>query len=184
VLFALREQNHEIDSFGIGTNLVTCKAQPALGMVYKLVELNGIPRIKLSDEIEKTTIPGRKGVYRIFNKDGEPIMDIMQNADDTPPVPGQRYLCHHPFDDHKRCYVTPSVVEPVLQLVWDKGKMAVDRFPTLDESRAVCRAEIDKMRDDHLRRDNPTKFKVSLSVKFHHFFKDMLQKTTPIKDIS
>ena len=96
VLYALKEQNHEIDSFGIGTNLVTCKSQPALGMVYKLVELNGQPRIKLSDEIAKTTIPGRKSVYRIRNKNDEPIMDLMQNAQDPPPVPGTRYLCHHP----------------------------------------------------------------------------------------
>lgn len=184
VLFSLKEQNHEIDSFGIGTNLVTCKTQPALGMVYKLVELNGQPRIKLSDEIEKTTIPGRKNVYRILNKNGEPIMDMVQSANDEPPVAGTRYLCHHPFDDHKRCYVTPSDVEPVLKLVWDCGKLALDHLPTIEEGRVVCVKEMERMREDHLRRDNPTKFKVSLSPQFFTFFKHMLQKTTPIKDIS
>jgi nicotinate phosphoribosyltransferase len=53
ILHALNEQGHEIDVYGIGTNLVTCQAQPALGMVFKLVEMDGKPRIKLSQEITK-----------------------------------------------------------------------------------------------------------------------------------
>ena len=53
ILHALNEQGHDIDVYGIGTNLVTCQAQPALGMVFKLVEMDGKPRIKLSQEITK-----------------------------------------------------------------------------------------------------------------------------------
>lgn len=60
VLKNLKKSDHQVDSFGIGTNLVTCQAQPALGMVYKLVQIDGLAKIKLSDEREKTTLPGEK----------------------------------------------------------------------------------------------------------------------------
>ncbi|KAK7238683.1 nicotinate phosphoribosyltransferase [Aureococcus anophagefferens] len=75
VLLSLKEQGHAIDCYGIGTHLVTCQAQPALGCVYKLVEIDGEPCIKLSNEIAKTTIPGEVG---------------------------ERILCRHPFDHQKR----------------------------------------------------------------------------------
>ena len=65
------EGGHKIDFFSIGTNLVTCQAQPALGMVYKLVEIKGQAKFKLSDEKEKTTLPGEKQVLRVYHIDIE-----------------------------------------------------------------------------------------------------------------
>lgn len=76
----LNADHHEIDVYGIGTNLVTCQAQPALGMVYKLVDINGVPKIKLSDEREKTTLPGEKFVLRIYKQEGDkqiPAFDVL-----------------------------------------------------------------------------------------------------------
>jgi len=73
----LNSKNHAVDMFGIGTNLVTCQAQPALGMVYKVCEFKGTPRIKLSEEPSKTTIAGAKSILRAFSEQGEPIFDIL-----------------------------------------------------------------------------------------------------------
>ena len=63
---SLNQQGHALDAFGVGTHLVTCKSQPALGCVYKLVQVNGINRIKLSEDPVKTTMPGKKVNYFLF----------------------------------------------------------------------------------------------------------------------
>ena len=93
ILFSLGQQGHEIDVFGIGTHLVTCRAQPALGCVYKLVAINGQPRIKLSDEAHKMTIPGRKDVYRLVGANRHPLIDLMTEAEKPAPTIGERILC-------------------------------------------------------------------------------------------
>ena len=83
------------------------------------MEINGQPRIKLSQEVEKLVIPCRKNVFRLLGGDGKPLVDIMLMADENPPVVGVKILCRHPFMENKRAYVTPSAVEPLLSLIWD-----------------------------------------------------------------
>ena len=74
----MNADNHQIDVFGIGTNLVTCQAQPALGMVYKVVELKGTSRMKFSEEIGKITMPGPKKVCRVYLNDSDkPSFDLI-----------------------------------------------------------------------------------------------------------
>eukprot|EP00958_Prasinococcus_capsulatus_P007213 scaffold668_cov385-Prasinococcus_capsulatus_cf.AAC.18 len=85
VLFSLNEQGHSIDSYGIGTHLVTCYKQPALGCVYKLVSVKGRSRIKISEDVEKVTIPGRKRCFRLYGKDKHALVDIMLGNDEEAP---------------------------------------------------------------------------------------------------
>jgi len=182
-LVSLNQQGHEIDIFGIGTNLVTCQAQPALGCVYKLVEIHGVPRIKLSQEVSKVTLPGRKDAYRLFGNQGFSVADIMLPAGSGTPQVGKRLLCRHPFDEKKRAYVTPTKVLPLLKLVWDCGKIVTD-LPTMDNLKAYVSTQLSEMRPDHLRLLNPTPYKVSVTSELYNFIHDLWLEEAPIPDIS
>lgn len=182
-ILSLNQQGHEIDTFGIGTHLVTCQAQPALGCVYKLVELNGIPRIKLSQDVSKVSIPGRKEAYRLFNKEGTPIFDMIVHVGGDKPETGKRILCRHPFDESKRAYVIPAKVMPLHQLVWDCGKITYD-MPTLEETKQYCMEQVRILRSDHLRPLNPTPYKVSVNSTLYDFIHNLWQKEAPIREYS
>lgn len=181
VLQSLNTQGHQIDTFGIGTNLVTCQAQPALGGVYKLVEIDGIPRIKLSQDLFKITIPGRKDVYRLFGKEKYPLLDLMIPAGDKAPEPGEKILCRHPFNEIKRVAVIPEKVIPMVKLFWNGGKIENSR--THHEIRDYVISQLDSMRKDHLRRLNPTPYKISVSEKLYNHIHDLWLTEAPITEI-
>ena len=113
-LVSLSAHAHEIDMFAIGTHLVTCQKQSALGCVYKMVAHGEVPRIKISQELSKMTIPGRKTLYRLHGKAGKPLLDVLVSCD-TPdgqrPQAGKPIMCLHPFEAQKRVVVTPSEVD-------------------------------------------------------------------------
>ena len=202
VLLALNDQTHSIDTFGIGTNLVTCQAQPALGMVYKLVEINNEPRIKLSQEAAKITIPGRKDAYRLVGSEGVPILDLIIRKGESPPVIKRRVLCRHPFEEKKRAFVTPSIVIPLLRVVW-RGKNAknfdfdtdnsIDKpssttnmrapFPSLIQLRDFVGSQLALLREDHMRLMNPTPYKVSVTTDLFHYINDLMMKELPIAEL-
>jgi len=184
VLYSLRQHGHEIDAFGIGTHLVTCLKQPALGCVYKLVEVNDTPRIKLSEDIGKVTIPGRKNGYRLFSQTGEAIVDVMTRDDEPPPQVGVRMLIRHPFVESKRAYVVPSKVEPLYDLVWDGAQgVKVGLDLSLEASRARCKESIRQLRADHLRYTNPTPYKVSVSAALYDFIRDLWFAEAPVGEL-
>ncbi len=181
VLISLKQQGYEIDVFGIGTHLVTCDDQPAMGCVYKLVEAKGIPRIKLSQELSKMTIPGKKEVYRLFGEDGYSLLDLMVRVGDEPPRSARRTLCHHPFDPIKRVYVTPSKAVPLHQCVWD-GKR-VYKAVGLSESRDYVLAQLRSTREDHLRDINPTPYKVSVSEELYNYVYHLWAEESPVSEL-
>lgn len=180
-LRSLNQQGHEIDIFGVGTHLVTCQAQPSLGCVYKLVELDSVPRIKISQEPSKTTIPGRKAAYRLHGEAGYPLADIMLPVGDEAPQAGQRILCCHPWDETKRTYVVPACVEPLHRLVWDGSES--HEIASLEASRERARQQLGSMREDHLRLMNPTPYKVSLSRGLFEFTRELMLKETPVGEL-
>ena len=104
-------------------------------MVFKLADANGKPRMKLSEDPGKTTTPGKKKVYRLYSKEGYPILDLVMLVEEEAPKVGERILCHHVHNTKKRCYCTPSRVEELLVKVWEKENGCVYQLPPLKESR-------------------------------------------------
>ena len=184
ILHAINKQDHAITAYGIGTNLVTCQAQPALGCVYKLVEISGKPRMKLSQEINKVLIPGRKKAYRLIGKDGHLILDVMVSHHENAPMPGERILCRHPFIARKRAAVTPTKVEQLDVLVFDKGKIVAGGNRTFAEAKGAVAQQLKTVRPDILRYINPTPYKVSISDNLFNFLQELWQSETPVAELS
>jgi nicotinate phosphoribosyltransferase len=181
VLLALEQQGHEIDVFGIGTNLVTCQAQPALGCVYKLVEIEGHPRIKLSQQVVKVTIPGKKDVYRLYNDRDFALADVMVMVGENEPEKEEQILCVHPFDETKRVYVIPARVEKLNKRMWN-GKKAAGQ-PPLDNQREYVLHQLKKIREDYARPINPSSYKVSVTGTLYKFIHELWAKEAPISVI-
>ncbi|KAM7252029.1 hypothetical protein ACFE04_023912 [Oxalis oulophora] len=183
-LDALNKQGHEVDSFGIGTYLVTCYSQAALGCVFKLVEINNQPRIKLSEDVSKVSIPCKKRCYRLYGKEGYALVDIMTGENEPPPKVGERILCRHPFTESKRAYVVPQRVEELLKCYWPGSSGSPrEELPTLKETRDRCIKQLEQMRSDHLRRLNPTPYKVSVSAKLYDFIHFLWLNEAPVGEL-
>ncbi|KAF7259094.1 Nicotinic acid phosphoribosyltransferase [Paragonimus skrjabini miyazakii] len=182
-LLSLNHQGHSIDAFCVGTNLVTCQKQPALGCVYKLVEISGHPTMKLSAVVDKVTLPGSKQVYRLYSKCGNALLDILQRIGEPTPKVGERILCRHPGEASKRAFVVPARVEETLKLFWKDGK-PTRSLPTLQQSRERVQQELATLRSDYKRPLNPTPYKVSLSEELYSFTFDLWLRMTPIAELS
>lgn len=181
-IWSLNEQNHKIDCFGVGTHLVTCQKQPALGCVYKLVEINGKPRIKLSQDVAKMTMPGRKIAYRLYGCDGFALCDILQRPEEEVPKIQSKVLCRHPFDVQKRAFATPSQIDELQKVYWSNGKIC-QKLPLLTEIRDHVKSSLKALRQDHKRNLNPTPYKVSVSDYMYNFINELWLQNAPIGDL-
>ncbi|XP_071804293.1 nicotinate phosphoribosyltransferase-like isoform X2 [Asterias amurensis] len=178
-LLSLKQQGNSIDAFGIGTHLVTCQRQPALGCVFKLVQIDDTPRIKLSHDIEKVTLPGRKQIFRLYGADGFAIADLMAQVHEPSPALHEEVLCRHPFEELTRVNVQPSRVEHLHKIFMKDGQIC-QPLPTLTEIRAYVQRGIRSIRPDIKRELNPTPYKVSVSSNLYNFLHDLWQESLPI----
>uniref|UniRef100_A0A7S2XXM7 Nicotinate phosphoribosyltransferase n=1 Tax=Fibrocapsa japonica TaxID=94617 RepID=A0A7S2XXM7_9STRA len=183
-LHELNEQKHEIDIFGIGTHLATCQKQPALGCVYKLVEINGKPRIKLSEEVVKVTVPGNKRLYRLHQESKEeegktePALDVLVMADEQPPQEGVEYECMAVGEGLDARKVTPTRTEELAPLVWDKENGCVASAPSLQDRREHAISQVDSMKPEIFDLFKPEPYQVFLSPKLHGFMTDLIEMNT------
>ena len=159
----LNADDHQIDIFGIGTNLVTCEAQPALGMVYKLVEIEGKPKIKISEEKEKVLLPGRKKVFRVYENE-TPSFDIMLHEDEEDLISANELTAYHPFDDGVIVSVkSPTRIDKLTQKLYENGQVSF-KTKTIHEKRTEVLEQIEVFDHAVVKSDEKT-YEVYLSKK-------------------
>ncbi|MBN1320674.1 MAG: nicotinate phosphoribosyltransferase [Thermoleophilia bacterium] len=169
----LKRQGAPINSWGVGTHLITSSDHPALGGVYKLVAVgeNGAawePRIKLSSNPGKMTDPGRKRVVRYYDGAGRPLADLIRLADEAPDTidPGQPAK-PVPFAERHdlsflRAVWDAARCEDLLRPVMRDGKR-VGASPTLSEIRERARGQVAALPEELRRLRNPEIYAVGLS---------------------
>ncbi|XP_057592818.1 nicotinate phosphoribosyltransferase isoform X4 [Hippopotamus amphibius kiboko] len=158
-----RGPGSEVDVIGIGTSVVTCPRQPSLGCVYKLVSVGGQPRMKLTEEPEKQTLPGSKAAFRLLGSDGSLLLDVLQLAEEPPPQAGQE-LRVWPRGAQESCTVRPAHVEPLLRLWVQQGQLC-EPLPSLAESRAFAQQSLSRLSPAHRLLEQPALYQVALSEK-------------------
>jgi nicotinate phosphoribosyltransferase len=160
----LKHQNSAIDIWGIGTKLATCYDQPALGGVYKLVEINNESRIKISSNVEKMTIPCKKQVYRVYDKEDIMKGDIMEPLEKGKLDEDIVYDPLNPLRYYKLS--NPVRVEPLLKLKMDKGK-PLEELKDWTVARKIMEEDITHLSESSIRLLNPQWYKVSISKTIH-----------------
>jgi len=124
------DKNAPIDAFGIGTELATSRDDPAIAGVYKLIEYNHKPKIKISED--KLTYPGKKQIYRVYNKQGEFKEDILM-LDNEPKPPDSEALLIPVVENGKLIYELPNLDE-IQQFYLSNIKKLPDKYKSLDEN--------------------------------------------------
>ncbi len=163
---SLKEQGAKIDSWGIGTKLITSADMPALGGVYKLAAVfedgREIPKIKLSDTTEKITNPGMKDVFRIYDKKTDKaVADLITRAGETVDE-GKPLELFHPVETWKRMTVENYRVRNIREPLIRNGKR-VQKSRPLSEIHAAFAAEYARFWEEYTRLDLPHIYKVDLS---------------------
>ncbi|QNH62672.1 nicotinate phosphoribosyltransferase [Hymenobacter sediminicola] len=182
LITSLKLQGARIDTWGIGTQLVTAYDQPALGGVYKLAALRKPDdsgwdfTIKLSEQLAKTSIPGILQVRRYETENGQPRADMLYNA--AEPLPDHLTIVD-PLDATRRRSVRPEApYRELLKPVFRRGKL-VHELPTLAESRAHAQREVQSL-DPSIRRFlNPHTYPVGLEESLNTFRTNLILEKRP-----
>ena len=175
----MNRQGAKIDSYGVGERLITASSEAVFGGVYKLaaVEQNGevIPKIKISENIAKITLPGVKIPWRLYDRDtGKAIADIITLGDEKIDS-SEPYEIFDPEHTWKRKIVTNFVAKKLQVKVFEKGKLVYEN-PTVQEISQYREEQVNSMWEEVRRFENPHTYYVDLSEKLWNLRNDLLNK--------
>ncbi len=174
------QQGAMIDSFGVGERLITASSNPVFGGVYKLCAVENdkgefIPKIKVSENVAKVTIPGAKKLWRLYdNETGKAIADLITLEDEVVDNTKPYELFDRDFT-WKRKTVDNYTARELLVPLFVKGKCVYD-YPHIEKIKAYCKDQIDTLWDEVLRFENPHNYYVDLSQKLWDLKSDMLKQ--------
>lgn len=177
-------QGAKVDCFIVGERLITSASSPLFGGVYKLsaIEKDGktVPKINLSENVRKITIPSSKQVYRLIDKDsGKAIADVLtlddEIIDETKP-----YILFDPDFTWKRKEIENFVTRKLLVPIFEGGKKVYEE-PSLKEIRDYCLRQTDTLWDEVKRFENPHKYYVDLSKNLWAERNGLIEKFKGIK---
>ena len=177
-------QGAKVDCFIVGERLITSASSPLFGGVYKLsaIEKDGktVPKINLSENVRKITIPSSKQVYRLIDKDsGKAIADVLtlddEIIDETKP-----YILFDPDFTWKRKEIENFVTRKLLVPIFEGGKKVYEE-PSLKEIREYCLRQTDTLWDEVKRFENPHKYYVDLSKNLWAERNGLIEKFKGIK---
>ena len=176
----LIRQDAKIDAFGVGERLITSKSDSVFGGVYKLSALksNGtwVPKMKLSDNVSKTTLPGIKGLYRFYDKNNKAIADVITLADEVI-NPNEPYHLFDPTHPWKNKIIKDYKVVSLLTPIIEKGELVYNK-PTLEEIRTYHKLQMNTLWDEIKRFEFAHKYYVDLSKPLWDLRNELLNKYT------
>ena len=173
----LISQGAKIDAFGVGERLVTAKSESVFGGVFKLVaiEENGHlePKIKLSDNPAKTTLPGFKQVYRFF-QEGVAKADVITLFEET--IDQKKpYLLFDPIYPFKKQWIEHYEVKPLLVPIYQQGKL-VYTLPLVHEIKAFKKEALDCIYIEVRRLENPHGYYVDYSKDLYDLKQSLIER--------
>ena len=182
LLHDLKMQKAAIDSWGVGTNLITSKDCPSFGGVYKLAAIQNdagefVPKIKISENTEKITNPGNKTIYRIYEKaTGKIKADLICFADEKFDT-SKDLLIFDPIESWKKTnlpggtYTMRELMVPVF-----KNGECVYESPSVPEIAEYCKQEKETLWDETKRLFYPHRVYVDLSDRLYDCKMSLLEQ--------
>lgn len=170
-----------VDTFGVGERLITAKSDPVFGGVYKLVATeddkgNVVPKIKVSENVQKITTPHFKKIYRLYeNATGKAIADYVCVHDEVLDT-GKPLELFDPEHTWKRKTVTDFTAREMMVPIFKDGKQVYE-LPDIETVRAYCKSEVDSLWDEVKRFENPHDYYVDLSQKLWDVKNNLLNQS-------
>ncbi len=184
IIETLVQQNTPINSWGVGTHLVTGGSESSFTGVYKLAARydkqtgKNIPAMKFSDNPEKNTNPGIKNVYRLYDEENNARADIIATADEVIKA-GEEYRYFHPMIDYRQFTFKAARVEPLLHKVVEKGHRVEPKLPAgqvIRMAHEVEQQQLETFDASYKRILNPHIYKVSLTESMKNLKMQFIEK--------